>query len=72
MKITKILGIVLIALSIYVGYVGVNKVSNNSNKINLFGLKIDADNESGKEKGYIYLALAVGLFVGGVFTLNKK
>lgn len=72
MKITKILGIVLIAISIYVGYIGINKVSNNTKQVKFLGLEIDASNESGKEKGYIYLALAVGLFVGGVFTLNKK
>jgi len=69
---SKIIGIVLIVISIGVGYVGINKIADNTKEINLLGLKIDASNESGKEHGYLYLGLAVILLAGGVYTVNKS
>jgi len=69
---SKIIGIVLIVISLAVGYVGINKIADNTKQINLLGLKIDASNESGKEQGYLYLGLAVILLAGGVYTVNKS
>ncbi len=72
MKLGKILGIVLILGALYVGYLGINKVSNNSKEVKVLGLEIDASNESGKEQGFLYIGLAVVLFGGGIYSLNKK
>lgn len=72
MKIGKILGAVLILGAIYIGYLGINKVSNNSKEVEVLGLEIDASNESGKEQGFLYIGLAVILFGGGIYSLNKK
>jgi hypothetical protein len=72
MKIGKILGAVLILGAIYVSYLGINKVSNNSKEVEVLGLEIDASNESGKEQGFLYIGLAVVLFGGGIYSLNKK
>lgn len=72
MKIEKILGTVLILISLYIGYLGIDKVSNNSKEVKVLGLEIDASNESGKEKGYLYIGLAVVLFAGGLYSINKK
>ena len=69
---SKIIGIILIFISLAVGYVGINKIADNTKEINLLGLKIDASNESGKEQGYLYLGLAVILLAGGVYTVNKS
>ena len=69
---SKIIGIILIVISLAVGYVGINKIADNTKQINLLGLKIDASNESGKEQGYLYLGLAVILLAGGVYTVNKS
>ena len=71
MKATKIIGIVLIALSVYLGYLGVNKVSNNTAEVKFLGLEIDASNESGQNQGFIFLGLAAALIVGGIYTLKK-
>jgi len=35
-------------------------------------VEINASNESGKEQGYLYLGLAIVLFVGGIYTVNKS
>jgi hypothetical protein len=69
---SKIIGIILIVISLAVGYVGINKIADNTKEINLLGLKIDASNESGKEQGYLYLGLAVIILAGGVYTVNKS
>ena len=72
MKIGKIIGIVLLLASLYIGYLGINKVSNSSAKVEVIGIEIDASNESGKEQGFLYIGLAVILFGGGIYSLNKK
>lgn len=71
MNSSKIIGAILIIISLGVGYVGFNKIADSTNSIKLLGVQIDASNESGKEQGYLYLGLAVVLFVGGIYTVNK-
>ena len=69
---SKIIAAILIIISLGIGYVGFNKIADNTKSINLLGLKIDASNESGKQEGYLYLGLAIVLFVGGIYTMNKS
>lgn len=72
MSSSKVIGAILIIVSLGLGYIGFNKVANSTKEINFLGLKIDASNESGQTQGYIYLGLAVVLFVGGIYTINKS
>ena len=72
MNSSKMIGVILILISLGIGYIGFNKIADNTAKINFLGLKIDASNESGKQQGYIYLGLGILLFVGGIYTLNKS
>ena len=69
---SKIIGIILIVISLGVGYIGINKIADNTKEINFLGLKINASNESGKQEGYLYLGLGVILLVGGIYTVNKS
>ncbi|HSN49269.1 MAG TPA: hypothetical protein VLR29_10955 [Flavobacterium sp.] len=71
MNATKLIGAILIILSLGIGYVGFNKIADSSNSVNILGVQIDATSESGKEQGYLYLGLAILLFVGGIYTVNK-
>lgn len=68
----KIIGIVLIVLAIVLGYNGVQKFQNSSALVKVLGLKIDADNESGKSSAYIQLGLAVLALGAGVFLLKSE
>lgn len=68
---TKIIGAVLIIISLFVGYVGFNKINENTKEVNLLGVKINASNESGKQQGYLYIGFAILLFAGGIYTVNK-
>lgn len=72
MNASKIIGIVLILISLSVGYVGVNKIADNTKEINFLGLKIDASNEKGQTQGYVYVGLAILLLAGGIYTINKS
>ncbi|MFZ1703125.1 MAG: hypothetical protein WAT79_02200 [Saprospiraceae bacterium] len=72
MNTSKILGVILIIASLFIGFIGISKISDNSQQINLLGLKIDASNESGQKKGLIYVGLAVILFAGGIYTSKSK
>ena len=54
------------------GYFAYNKISESTKSVDLLGLEIEASNESAKTEGYIYLGLAVVLFGGGIYTLNKS
>lgn len=71
MNSSKIIGAVLIIISLGIGYVGFNKIADSTNSINVLGVQIEASNDSGKEQGYLYLGLAILLFVGGIYTVNK-
>lgn len=68
----KVVGIILIIVSIYVGYLGANKVANNNKSVEVLNLEVDVSNNAGKEQGYIYLGVAVLLFVGGIYSMNRK
>ncbi len=71
MKSHKIIGGILIIVSLVMGYLGYNKIAESSQSVNLLGLKIEASDESGKTEGYLFLGLAVVFFAGGIYTLNK-
>lgn len=72
MNTSNLIGAVLILASLTLGYIGINKIADNTTQINLLGMKIDASNESGKQQGYLYIGAAILLFVGGIYTLKSK
>jgi len=71
MNTAKIAGIVLIVISLAIGYVGLNRVADSTKEINFLGLKIDASNESGQMQGFLYLGAAAALMAGGLYALKK-
>lgn len=72
MEVKKIIGIVLIVASLGLGYMGVEKISNSSAKVEVLNVKLGVSDKSGKEQGYIYLGLAALLFGGGIYVLKSK
>ncbi len=71
MNTSKIVGAILIIFSFGLGFMGFNKVNDSSHEVKVLGVELKASDESGKQQGYIFLGLAVVLFAGGIFTLNK-
>ncbi len=72
MNLTRVIGILLILISLGFGYIGFNKVADNTAEVKFLGIKIDASNESGRQQGFIYLGLAVVIFAGGIYSLNTS
>lgn len=72
MSTNKIIGIVLIIGSLVLGYIGIDYVTSSEASVNIVGVEIEASDESRKQQGFIYIGLAVVLFAGGVYILNKK
>lgn len=72
MNASKVLGIILIIISLGVGYIGVNKIADSTKEINFLGIKINASNESGQLQGFIYTGLAIILFGGGLYAVKKS
>jgi hypothetical protein len=72
MSTSKIIGIVLIVGSLALGYIGFDKIGDNDTSVKVLDLKIDVSNETAKQQGYINLGLALVLFAGGIYTLNKN
>ncbi len=72
METSKIIGAILLVISLSIGYIGVNKIADSTKEINFLGLKIDASNESGQQQGYLFLGLAVILFAGGIYAVKSK
>ena len=68
----KVLGAVLIIASLALAYVGINKISQSTESVNFLGIKIEASDNSGKQEGFLYVGLAVVLFGGGIYTINKS
>ena len=71
MNANRIFSAALIIVSLPIFYIGVNKVARSTETINFLGIKIDASNESGQMEGYIYLGIAVVMFLGGVYLFGK-
>lgn len=72
MNTTKITGTILIIASLTIGYIGINKISESTNQINLLGIQIEASNKSEQQIGYIHLGIAIIIFVGGIYLVNPK
>ena len=72
MKTNKIISAILIIVSLVMGYLAYNKITESTKSVNLLGLKVEASDDSGKKEGYLFLSLAVILFGGGIYTLNKS
>ena len=72
MNTAKIAGIILIVMSLAIGYVGLNRVADSTKELNFLGLKIDASNESGQMQGFLYLGAATALLAGGIYTFKKS
>ena len=72
LNLSKVIGILLIAASLFVGYMGVTKISDSTAKVEVFDVELAASDEGAKTTGYIYVGVAVLLFVGGLYSVNRK
>ncbi len=72
MKVASVIGVVLIVLGLYLGYIGVNKISNNTNEIKFLGLEIDASNDEGQTQGVVFVVVGAIMIGGGAVMMKRK
>jgi UDP-N-acetyl-D-mannosaminuronate dehydrogenase len=72
MEVRKIIGALLIIISLGLGYLGFKTMTESSNSVKVLGVNIEASNETEKRKGYMFIGLAIVLFAGGIYTINKS
>ena len=72
MNTSKLIGMILIVVSLVIAYFGFNQISDNSAEVKVLGMEVNMSNESGKQQGYLYLGLAVVIFAGGIYTLTRS
>ncbi len=72
MEVRKIIGAIVIIISLGLGYLGFKTMSESSNSVKVLGVNIEASNETEKRKGYMFIGLAIVLFAGGIYTINKS
>ncbi len=68
----KFVGMFLILVALTAGYLGIQQLNNSGGTVKFLGMKISAEDSSAKQKGYIYLGLAVVALVGGVALIRKE
>jgi len=66
------IGILLIVVSLFLGYTGVNKLSNSGGSVEVVGIELSASDEGAKTTAYVMIGLAVVSFIGGVTLIGKK
>jgi len=68
----KIIGVLLVALSLYLGYVGITKFSDSGKSVEIIGVEIGIENNQEKSTSYIYLGAALLSFIGGLVLIQAK
>lgn len=66
------IGIILIVAALILGYLGINQIQESGSSVEVLGLELSAEDESGKETGYIELGLGVVALIGGIYLVSKK
>lgn len=68
---TRLIGSILILISIGIAVLGFQKINENTKEVEVLGLEIEASNNSGKQQGYLYLGVAAAMFIGGIVAITK-
>jgi len=66
----KSIGIILILLSLYLGYSGILKFTNSGESVEIVGIEITAEDNQKKSTAFIFLGLAIASLAGGVTLLK--
>jgi hypothetical protein len=68
----KVIGTVLIILSIILAIDGIRKFDASEGNVRFLGIRIHTEDEGGKQTAFIELGLALVALAGGVSMLNGK
>jgi len=67
-----IIGSILIVAALFLGYLGVNQIQKSANSVEVLGVELSAEDQGGKETGYIEIGLGVVALVAGIYLVGKR
>jgi len=68
----SIIGIVLIVLSLILGYLGITNFSASGESVDILGIELSAQDNDQRTTAFIYMGFAAISFLGGLFLVKKK
>lgn len=68
----RIIGILLLVLALYLGYVGLTSFANSSESVEILGLELSAEDSQQKTTSFVYMGFALLSFIGGIFLVKDK
>jgi hypothetical protein len=68
----SIIGIILIAGAIILGYLGITNLQKSSKSVEILGMEITAEDNKGKEIAYVEIGVAIITLIGGIYLLGQK
>ena len=67
-----IIGIILIAGAVILGYLGITNLQKSSKSVEILGIEITAEDNKGKEIAYVEIGVAIITLIGGIYLLGQK
>lgn len=68
----QVIGIILIAITIFLAYLGITGLQESTSAINIVGIELRTEDSGAKEVAIIQLIGAAISFIGGIFLLGGK
>jgi len=68
----KVIGILLILVALFLGYLGIKGLTESSSSVKILGIEITAQDSESKQKAYIEMGLGVAALIGGVYLIGQK
>ena len=68
----SIIGIILIAGAVILGYLGITNLQKSSKSVEILGIEITPEDNKGKEIAYVEIGVAIITLIGGIYLLGQK
>ena len=68
----SIIGIILIAGAVILGYLGITNLQKSSKSVEILGIEITAEDNKSKEIAYVEIGVAIITLIGGIYLLGQK
>ncbi len=67
-----VIGIILIAGAIVLGYMGITGLQESSGSVKFLGIEIKAEDKGAKETAYVEIGAALVALAGGIYLVGAK
>lgn len=67
-----VIGIILIAVALFLAYLGITGLQESTTAVSFFGIELRAEDSGAKEVAIIQIIGAVLALIGGIFLVGKR